>query len=678
MKEMFDLFRYNFSAYNIFAFCLGIIIAAILFLSLGFRKERLLHNCLLTFPALFFNTFFLVDAVTVDEASYIPSIGHITALMCNSTKWVKLSYQYRFQTTVLGTFFRIIRHFAPNLNDTVVNILYKIAHWCLFLLIATVISYLWGKYILKQDKTSKYQFSLIAVIYFLIGLPVCCLVLKVANYDAGNIYLALLAFTLVLSFEKKGDIKFAIFAIVAATCGCLEKWTSLIYYMINVALIVFFILKRSEVKEGKVLKSVSLISLFVALSCSICIAQFMYMRFLEGKGFVDINLGAQLFPMIYFIRVFVGKRTFTALDINFYNHGILKCICVEIFLIFFTVFLLFILEALNNKRNNFLPSVTAFCGLFFLASGLMGAYILHRGNYPFIAFPEGIYQPNAAANGIAYFYGAKTHIGHIICDIIFTNAMIVSSIPTVCMILLLFVFLMMLVMKYNKDDFLIETLLLFSLLCFPVFTLAGQSACPRYFGVSIVLIGLSCVYFVFYRLSNVLIIRENYIRRCVIAAFVSFFSLEMIFNLPLYNCFRPLWLIRSSSFLNSIRQGEWDAAEAMTWGEDLPLSGNWINDYCTANGKSINDITIVCDYGSVWYTNPGFNLVPYRKWTEETADCNENIFFVFVKFSRFRKVIPEFLNKVKPLKVIRINGEAIAWIYNGTQLQEFYKEGELK
>lgn len=696
---MLEYCIYNTNIYNSIAFLLGVGVVAILLYCLKFgAKKTILYTCL-CIPACYFNSFFLSDAVTADEQTYIPIFSNLGTFSPDNAYWLKVSLQYRFSQSVFGSIFRFIRILFPNISSTDTYILYKIIHWYIFILIAFFIVYIWGKYIITQKNTLTYRLSILGIFYCLVGLPVCCLILKVSNYDAGNVFFAVLAFSLSFVFAKSNDIKFAVLAGVTATFGCMEKWTSLIYFMIVVAIVTFLVLKSKYFdllkKCDRFIDSykcifkmfftgTGMIFAYIVGACIQCMLFFAWTRILSGNGFVDMNIGLQLFPMIFFIRTFMGRGDYIITDAGYYDSGIINYLLVEFILIVFSICLLIALWFINDliwrkKHFSCIPTITALLGLILIFSGVMGSYLLIRKVYPFVDIPYGVFQPEPSSNGVVYFYGANNYFMHTIYNCVFANAMVISCMPTVMILsfVLCAILLMLCIRKNSTMIFLSLTYILISMILLPVFTLAGQPACPRYFGVSIIMVGV-CSVFLCSELS--LDIENNILARNkggIIALLFIFYCAEMYSNFPLYNCFRPFWLVRDDGFMNGIRQGEWDASEAMTWGEDLALAGYWIEKYCEENSIDIHDVTIVCDYGINWYTNPGFELVPYPRWLQDNRACDENTFFVFVKFRRYREPIPEFISETEALNVIRINGEATAWIYEGNQLTEYFDNSTL-
>lgn len=661
---------------NMLSAMAGILCVYFLYRRLCFGNKSSLYT-VLTAPAVFFNTYYLVDAVTQDEIRYIPAYGNIAAIEVGSEMWRRSSYQYRSTQMVLGTIFRVIRKIYPLIEENTANILFKISHWFFFFILALVIAYIWGKSVIESEKdTLIYRMTNLGILYCLIGLPVSCLILKVSNYDAGNIYFAILAFSVILAAEKRNNVKLACVGAILATFGCMEKWTSLIYYIIAVSMAVYLKMKSSNEKM-RYFKAIMLIPMIMICSAGICILNFLYIRFLSGNITVDIHIGAMLFPIVYMVRVFTGKPELVASDLSYYDNDFFCYILIEMLLIGITAALFFLLDFLNKriktKTGSFVSRATAVFGFIFVLSGITGAYLIRRHVYPFVSYPEGIYQPGKLANQVSYFYGAKTAIGHTIINIIFANAVVITNISTIALII--FMIALLLLLRIKSNSLFLPSLFLIAFVLVPLFTLSGMPACARYYGVSILLIMLCSVYYVSSFCNEVFTQNRNHlaISKSLVVCVVVAYSVEMLMNLPVYNCFSPIWLLRSKTFKETVRQGEWDAAEAISWGEELALAGKMIQDHVEEKEIEPDNVTVISNYGIGWYTNPGYHIEYYDNWLKQTDRvCDSNTYFVFAKSMLYRSNVPGYITDVEPLYKVKIKSETTAWIYNGDQLAEWF------
>lgn len=668
---------------NLLACTAGVLCIYCLYRKLCFGNKSFLYT-VLTAPAVFFSACYLIDAVTRDEGNYIPVFGNMPSIELGSEIWVKSSYQYRTTQMVLGTILRVLRKISPSIGQNTANILFKAAYWSFFFLLVLVIAYIWGMYVIALARdTFAYRIANLGILYCLIGLPVACLVLKVCNYDAGNIYFAILSFSFILAAERKNDVRLACVGAVLATFGCLEKWTCLIYYMIAVAMTVYLAIKTPVPEKGKRyyhhLKAVMLIPALMLCSSGICILNFLYIRFLSGNWGVDMHIGAMLFPMFYMARVFAGKGEFIVEDPGYYDAGFLLYLFLAVLLIAVTTVLFLILDECNQKirtkRASLLSYLTTILGFVFIFTGIAGAYLIKRQIFPFVDYPPGVYQPPTTGNEVSYFYGAKTSFGHTVINIMFANASLTANIPTAALAVLIIALILLL--KHKRGVFLLQSLFLIAFLFIPLFTLFGQPADARYFGVTTLLIMMCSVYYVTSFFGELLEQEPKYIAfgKSLAVCLIAAYGIEMLINLPIYNCFSPIWLIRSESFRETVRQGEWDAGEAMTWGEELALAGKIIQKEIAQKEIAPNEITIITDYGWNWYTNPGCHIEVYSRWLQNPDKiCDSNTYFVFVKFRLYRSEIPEFITDVEPLYKVKIKGETTAWIYNGEQLAAYYSD----
>lgn len=644
--------------------------------NLNYGNKALLY-ALLTLPAVFFSTNMLDEAVTVDESMYIPAFSDPTNILPGSVMWVKASYQYRSTQLLLATVFRIWRYIYPGLSVNTACIAYKIIHWFVFFSMALFISYIWGKYVLNgKPETFKYRLSNIGILYVLTGMPIACLLLKVCNYDSGNTYFALAGLSLTIVAEKIRQPKIALAGTIVSVFGCLEKWGGLIYWCFCVALYAFLLAQRGKTIKQRIGLGFQGICRAVLLAVGICFLNQLYLRILFGKGIVDFSLGTILFPLFFMVRAFFLRDiTVNFEDTGYYNNGAIGWLFMTVAAIVILTFVIcilydFLMIKIKGKYKIF--AIINFLGcVITVFSGIMAVFLLTRSVYPFKNFPDGIYVPGASMSGTMFFYGAKTVLTHIICEIAYANGVIIANIPSV-FLLILFVAFGVMVFKCGQE-YILQLCLAFATLLISVFTLAGQPAVPRYFSVTILLYSLVAVYycseldFTDARLQKIKL--RIFAGKAMCGAALLIYIIELYLYLPVYSCFAPLWLIRSGNFKDTIRQGEWAAGEAMTWGEEIAIAGNIIEEHATAKGLSPEDIIIISNYGSVWFGNPGFDIRYIRNITEDTdIPLDETTYFVWTKFALYRDEISDFIYDTEPVEVVKYNGEKAVWIYTADQI----------
>ena len=210
----------------------------------GYKQYTYVYM-LISLPVLFFCINMLDEAVTVDEMQYMKAFIDISGMQQGSYIWNKATYQYRLTQMVMGTIFRIQNWIYPELTDNVSLIIYKMIHWLMYYLVALFTAFVWGSKILSIDKDSqRYRISSICILYVLIGMPISCLIMKVCNYDAGNVYFAIAGFSLTIAAEKQKNPRLAFWGAVVAVFGCMEKWGCLIYWCICVSFYAFFFWKK--------------------------------------------------------------------------------------------------------------------------------------------------------------------------------------------------------------------------------------------------------------------------------------------------------------------------------------------------------------------------------------------------------------------------------------------------
>lgn len=417
-------------------------------------------------------------------------------------------------------------------------------------------------------------------------------------------------------------------------------------------------------------------------SAIICFFNLLYLRVLYGKGVSEFSMGTVLFPLFYMSSILAGRREFNVDDLSYYDReaffflSITFVLAIVLSIVIYLLYLYFC-KFMEGTKAPILTITSLVFGSIIIISGVVLTYAVKRYCYPYINYQEGIYIPKEAANGITYFYGANTKFGHLIIDVLYTNAVVMAAQPTAFVILEIFSIIIVWKSCYKKtaeENFLLKIFFLAGLAVIPIFTLARQPACPRYYGVSFLISGLCCLY----AISKIEHAKIND-KKIKVLGYILFglYCIEMFINVPLYNCFSPMWLIRSKEFYTTVRTGEWDAGEAMTWGEELALAGILIEKDVVRKGIESNNVTIVSDYGVKWYGNPGFNIEFYDGEVGDIEfDFNENTYFIFAKFKLYRSAIPDFILNVEPDMVVEIRGERAAWIYTGEQMKEILYNNE--
>ena len=653
---------------NIGVIFIGAILVLFMLKRLSFGKKAYLYT-LLMIPALIFNTNMLTEAVTVDEASYIPAFSNVSSIDPGGIIWAKASYQYRTTQMITGTALKLCRFIYPNISLVAANVLCKIVHWIFFFSLALCIAYIWGKYIICAEKhTVKYRLINLGVLYVLTGTPLACLLLKVCNYDAGNIYFAIAGLSLAIVAEKLKKPKVAGIGGIVAVFGCLEKWTSLIYWIACVAFYAFLVMRQEKKTKQALWHGIRAIFLLTVLSSAVCAANLFYLRVLYGKGIIDFSVGTVLFPLFFMARTFMGHGGVIVFDdMSFYDAGAWKYLLLTVLGILILTCMIYFFRSFLCKRigkQKVISSMNGYIGIVFLTLSLAAPFALTRYIYPFVDFPQGVYIPKPVYNGTTYFYGAKTFIGHTIMDCIYAGGVVLANMPTV-MLITLFMALVIMVKKY-EEEYLLQLIFLMGTCILPVFTIAGQPAVPRYFGFTIMVYGLVSMYYMAkldYGKWKPVVLKIM----CGMAG--ALYVFELCMYLPLYACFSPIWLIRSNDFKDTIRQGRWAAGEAMTWGEEMAVAGNIIANNVADKNMNVSDVAVVTNYCTGWYKNPGFKILNEES-VKENPDLVEDkeVYYVFVKFALYHDEIPDFIYEVEPVGIVTFNGEKTAWIYTANQL----------
>lgn len=642
---------------------------------IGYRKYSLLY-AILAIPVFVFSLYMLTEAVTADEGQYMTAFVDIRNLR-DYFDDTKLSYEYRTSQMIFGTLFLLI----PKAVTRVIGELrlYKVFHYGVFFLVILLISGVWRNKILQKD-TDSAKFRLIdsGILFGLLALPVGCLVLKVSNYDASNIYFAILGFSLLVAAEKTNDILWAYLGTAVMCFGCMDKWTCLIYWCVAVAFLAYLVARRYDYEKVyiRLLRMVGSIAAAMGTALLISLLNILYLHALAGGGNYDrVSWGIVTFPVTYMCRIaFTGEQVINYGGGEVYSPGATAVLLIEFLMILAAALVLLALEQLRKKKpqlfNRCLISANAVVLLVVLALGIWAAYCVPECIAPYKPVPEGLYQCGDSFMGLVYHYGASSRLGDFVNKTAYAYATILCSYPTVVLLLLaLSVYAML---KHGKNTTGTDSpavLWGLNLICmlFPlIFVIADMPPGARYYGVTIFMMYITCLYSLY--VSGISIARRKVWMCAAACAVVA----EMALFLPQYGIFSPLWLVHSREYKQSVRAGEIHAGESLTWGEDLAVAGNMIRDMVKSEGKyTESDITIYSDYGEQWLRQGDMTVQYLYRSHSGDYKWDDTEYFLINRMMLYREAVPQFLYDVEPVALIRYNGELSTWIYRGDQLRGY-------
>ena len=389
---------------------IAFIVISVFFLKLGYGKRTILYS-LLSAPFVYFSINMIDEAITADEWQYITAFKRLDMMEPGTLLWIKGTWQYRISEIVSGTVCSVARMLNSGISDDRLVMVYKYSHWLFFFCVIVGIAYIWTCILNRggerYGEDLKGRITAAALLWIVLGNPVSCLMLKVCNYDAGCVYFGTAGISLLVLAEKKCNIKLAGWAVLVSVFSCLEKWAGLPYWCICVAGsgALVYRYRRSWIKA----LAVEIVE-FLA-SALVCLLSLLYIRMMQGRGLIDLNIGPVLFPIYYMAMAALGLVDSAVLSLDFTNLTAYDSVAVKYLLVVLAAVILFsvILEVgkkvYDRIRNTkaFTISSAAMTGILFIGS-IVASYVLVRGIYPFKEIPEGYYAARASMVGTTYFY----------------------------------------------------------------------------------------------------------------------------------------------------------------------------------------------------------------------------------------------------------------------------------
>jgi len=662
---------------------IGMLIFAFAILAIYYWKAQYgkyaLPYLLFSLPVLYFSINMVTECMTADEWVHMSAIVDIENMKNLEGFALAMQYQYRTSQMVFGTAFRIIPQDIKNIVSiyTLLRI-YKLIHWYFFFGIALFISSIWRNEILdKEINNIKFRFVDNVILYSLLALPVSCLLLKVCNYDAPYIYFAILGISLIVAAEKRDNLKYAYFGTIAAVFGCMDKFPGLLYWCICVMFFIYIGIRHTEFWSRKLVGAIKYCLLATGSAVGISWLSLVYLVFLENGLCAKINIGSVLFPLTHVLRLFISQNdVIDHINERSYCDGAVSLLFVIMLIILICAFIVQGYDWVNKKFNGSLSKVLVLVNAFLLClsivGGVIGAYCIPQYQTPYREIEIGYYNSPDHFGSTIYHFGATNAVVHFIYKLFYAYATILCNYPSVILLLLILeIYILVKRIDIIKESF-VHIVMFISLIQPILFSIAGQPAGERYYGVTILMQVLICCYYIY---VGKIKIQVNYKCRMAFCVLGALYMAEMLLFSPNIKIFSPVWVYRSEDYKQSIRKGTWYAGEAMTWGEDIAIAGNMIKDIVDGEGlEDYGTISIYGNYGNIWLNNPGFNI---GKISKDSGASNykwdDTEYMVLSKFTLYRYDVPEFIYEVDPVATIEYNGEISSWIYRGSQLEK-YKE----
>ena len=499
--------------------------------------------------------------------------------------------------------------------------------------------------------------------------------MKVCNYDASNVLFGTLGIILVgvnvidtLKGTGAESIVYGRLGIFVSVLGCLDKWSSGIYFLVCAILYCFAKIVRckdSFITRFKEANIGVMCILFFSLIFGYINLEYIRIALAGGALYEKIRFGHVAFS---FTELFLIVFEETAARVSEYAF-------IYVFLLYMVIVLAatMMYGAYRLMKNNrillyTLDKISLSCFAIMIVLGIYGVFFVAQMMSPYEAVKPGEYSSVVLWG--EYHYGAYSFIGHKLFQIIYAFATVVCNLPT-CMLILFLIYIFA-AFKGKNRDYVYQYVIVSSILVIAILACMDQPSDPRYFGVPILLMCLS----VFITLHNIYIVScsKKKIKRGIITGMTGVFmcwSAELILYEPNIKIFAPTWCFRSAEWKRTVRLGSWEAGEAMSWGEELALAGEKINKIVESKGLSPKDVTIYSSYGQIWLKNPGYKLKSTGEINKDT-EFDDTTYFIWTKKSLFRMLeLPPFLEKVEPIDTVEYKGEICSWIYEGDQLKNY-------
>lgn len=659
------------------AVCVGLLCFMNVF---GLKRINMLQMFILVLcmaAMIFFSVNMVSDTITVDEIHYMNVIVNLKNVLDNPVMASKLMLQYRTSQMIFGTFFTFMSEILVDKNSNIeLVILYKILHWIVFYVIELVIVMIFCKKYLKRSKGIwKNILSWLVTFSIVFALPMSVSVMKICNYDASNVMFGTLGIILVgvdvIGTLQKGtfcNAKYSWLGLFMSILGCLDKWSSGVYFIICAILCCFAKLIRSDDKKVgnkiKIILTEPVKIVFFSLLCGYANLQFIRLVLWGGVSYEEIKFGHVAFPFTnLFAIIFEGVAAESS------QHAILYVLLLYLVVLMISL-LFFWLYTFIKENHNVLNILNIFCilGLIVvLIAGIYGTFFVPQRIGPWDKVDAGEYSSKTVWG--EYHYNANSWLGHKAMQIIYAFATLVCNFPTSISILLLMYIILFFRKKINESIY--QIVLGASIAVIIIFACMNQPSAPRYFGVPILLLCLSSWGAIY---NSYILDCNGYMCKKIItitSGMILLWIIELILYIPNISFFSPLWCYHSKEWGKNVRLGQWYAGEAMSWGEELAIAGRKIDEMVKQGGMDAENITIFSNYGLVWLKNPGY-IVKRVSEIDDTVSFDDTIYFVLTKKALFRmEELPPFLYEVEPLMVSEYKGEITTWIYSGTQLENY-------
>lgn len=601
---------------------------------------------------------FYLEAIYIDQS--------------DMAQWYKTAL--RITDTIIGTLislFKNMTYLGTTMELDQLKMLVKAFHWLLgFLFIVAIYQLINKHYITKDQQTSFF----ILYFYSILLLPTNIYALKMFNYDLLSMLPGILAIVLLaIAIEKEND-KYAFWGIVIATLASQEKVIA--GPIVSLACIVFTYLKliKSESAEVSYVKSFyySLYSIFIAFVTILTTFLIVALIARTEKGMV-IDFISLFAPIIRHWGIII--RTIWGGDYGSYRaFTIIHYLTLLLIIILSALIPLILVRMKSWLRDSAIPilerslrSITIIAMILVFLAGISGTFLVKAFYHPFYPLADGYYFPPYSIENIPVtilHFGVKTFAEHIISYIGYAYALFINAIPSIYLVLFIFIFWHK---QTQNKEYLWELIFLLTLSVPLFYAITSTPVAARYFNIFILLMILVIVL----KLTKILASYSQFSKWLIITTFSIGLISEILPFRPIVGYFRPIW--NSCCYSETLKKQFSIADGGVGWelggrNEEVMLIGERITKMIETGQIPEKKVNIYHILGGEWLENSK-HIVEIFPFTEyKLAKGLTKSDYLVIGRTAITFGLTELPQNVEPFLTISNYGYVRAWVYRGDQL----------
>mgnify|MGYP001623806876 CR=1 FL=1 len=665
--------------------------------SMNLQKKLLIAYFLLIMVVVFFAMNDITSFLTVDEERAINEQAYLSEDILRHWSFFNARTNY----VIMGSFWTIIRLFVPNLNGDVVLQLSKMGHFIIgSILILGLIDIVVYKLLCEEPMEKKKTiFAKMVIFVSFMILPVFERALNNYNYDLFSIVFSLYTCVFILlAYQKKSD-SYGCMGIVTGTLAVQEKSIASPYFYL--AIITFILIKIQRLtKEKYNLRMHTLIvgRAFLTAYLTSFLTSWVVMCVLRKGDYYNISFADILGPEVnLFTDALKNHLTmFTERQI-LYGSTISVVFLILIFTIIFNKIYTF---AKNNTRLLKIIHLFKAKGLFFICIICIFAIII--GIVYTYFRPYAYLYPIYEANGLEYFvpntsvttlsmhYMSSDYLHHLLKSVLAMYVVFVNSIPT--SFLCLFIGAAVICKRHfglmgRCSVPIICMITLSSILMQIGYGILNMEPNSRYQNVYVIV----TIFLILIIILKKSLAYSNSIKYYVVLGIILGMAiLETNIYGPSYSTFIPVWNRVAASY-DYVVPGKMVIGWYGGWGEHFMQAGSSIEKYCEQHDIDVESISIYTNYhGGRWLNNRSnivFKSFPglrrsvseeFSDYDDEAISISDKDFYVFTRWGLTWKSSPfDLPTDIEPIITIKYGANEEMWIYQGSQLSEFFDKNTI-